>query len=176
MHKSKFVNKILAIFLIYSRDPVLPIDVKFSLAEREINETEVFDEEIFEAILASTARISREIHESATINITKAQDKQKEDFDRRHTSNSEIKVGDLILLRNNKRTVRKGGTISFAWLGPYIVSEITPKGVTTLKKRDGQILNVKCNLSQLKLYVEEKTADTGGDTIEFTLEVDNKKP
>ena len=176
MHKSKFVNKILAIFLIYNRDPVLPIDVKFSLAEREVNETEVFDEEMFEAILASTTRIRREIHESATINITKAQDKQKEDFDRRHTSNSEIKVGDLILLRNNKRRVRKGGTISFAWLGPYIVSEITPKGVTTLKKRDGQILNVKCNLSQLKLYVEEKTADTGGDATEFTVEVGNETP
>ena len=67
-------------------------------------------------------------------NIRKAQDKQKKDFDRRHLSNSEIKVGDLILLSNNKRKDRKGGKSSFAWLGPYIVSEITPKVVATLKK------------------------------------------
>ena len=40
-------------FWIYNRDSVLSLDVKFSLAESEVNETEVFDEETFEAILAS---------------------------------------------------------------------------------------------------------------------------
>ena len=64
-------------FLIYNRDSVLPIDVKFSLAEREVNEAEVFDEETFKTILASTIRIRRKIHESATSNIQRAQDKQK---------------------------------------------------------------------------------------------------
>ena len=29
---------------------------------------------------------------------------------------------------------RKGRKFSFAWLGHYIISKITPKGVTTLKK------------------------------------------
>ena len=91
-------------FLIYNRDPALPIDVKFSLTEGEVNETEVFDEKTFEAILISAIRIRGEIHESATSKIRKAQDKQtKKDFDRRHLSNNEIKVEDLILLRNNKR-------------------------------------------------------------------------
>ena len=61
------------------------------------------------------------------------------------------------------------------WLGLYIVFEITPKVVTTLKKRDGGILKVKYNLSQLKLYVEEKTADTFADTIEFTVAVDKEQ-
>ena len=36
-------------------------------------------------------------------------------------------------------------------------------------------MKVKYNLSQLKLYVEEKTADTGGDITEFTVAVDNQK-
>ena len=57
-----------------------------------MNETEIFDEETFEAILASATRIRGEIHEFAISNIRKAHDKQKEDFDRRHLSNSEIKV------------------------------------------------------------------------------------
>ena len=56
----------------------------------------------------------------------KAQGKQKR-LDQRHLSNSEIKVGDLILLRNDKRKYRMRGKFSFAWLRPYIVSEITPK-------------------------------------------------
>ena len=38
------------------------------------------------------------------------------------------------------------------------------------------MLRVKYNLSQLKLYVEEKTVDTGGDTTEFTVAVGNEKP
>ena len=90
--------------------------------------------------------------------------------------NSEIKVGDLILLHNNKRKDRKGGRFSFAWLGLYIFSKITPKRLTTLKKRHIEIPKVKCNLLQFKLYVEEKTADNGGDTTEFSMAVDNKKP
>ena len=82
---------------------------------------------------------------------------------------------DLIILCNNKRKDRKGGKFSFAWLGPYVVSEITPKGVTTLKKLDGEILKAKYNLSKLKLYAVEKTADSGSDTTEFTTVVDSEK-
>ena len=70
-------TKYLPFFLIYNRDPVLPIDVRFSLAEREVNEAEVFDEETFKTILASAIRIRRKIHESATSNIQRAQDKPK---------------------------------------------------------------------------------------------------
>ena len=33
---------------------------------------------------------------------------------------------------------------------------------------------LKYNFSQLKLYVEEKTVDTGSDTTEFTMAVDNE--
>ena len=35
-------------------------------------------------------------------------------------------------------------------------------------------MKVKYSLSQLKLYIEEKTADTSGDTIGFTVAVDSK--
>ena len=48
------------------------------------------------------------------------------------------------------------------------IFEVTPKGATTLKKRDNEILKLKCNLLQLKIYVEEKTTDTGGDMTEFS--------
>ena len=91
MRKSTFVNKILNIFIICNIDPVLPIDVKFSLTEREVNES--FDEETFEAILASNSCIPGEIHESAIGYIRKTQDNQMKNFVRRHLSNSKIKVG-----------------------------------------------------------------------------------
>ena len=85
-------------------------------------------------------------------------------------------MGDLILLRNSKRKDKKGGKFSFALLGPYIVSKNTPKGVTTLKTREGEILNVKYNFSLLRLYVNEKTDDTGGGSTKFTVAVDSEKP
>ena len=44
--------------------------------------TEIFNRETFQVIIASATRIRREIHESATSNIRKAQDKQKKDLDR----------------------------------------------------------------------------------------------
>ena len=55
------------------------------------------------------------------------------------------------------------------------------KGVTTLKNRDGALLKVKYNVSQLKPYVvpsEEKPADTIGTTeiIEPEDEFNGEKP
>ena len=76
---------------------------------------------------------------------------------------------DLILLRNNKRKDRKEGKFSFAWFSRYIVSEITLKGVPTLKKRNGEILKVKSTI----FHIEEKATDTGGNTTDFTVAVDN---
>ena len=70
--------------------------------QREVNVNEVFDEETFQAILVSATCIRGEIHETTTSNIRKTQDKQKKDFGRSYLSNSEIKVGDPILLGNNK--------------------------------------------------------------------------
>ena len=67
-----------------------------------MNEAEIFDEKTSEAILASAICMPGKFYESATSNIRKAQDKQR-DFDRCHLSNSEIKMGDLTLLNNNKR-------------------------------------------------------------------------
>ena len=54
----------------------------------------------------------------------------------------------------------KGENFSFAWLGLYIVSKVTPKRVATLKKQYGEILKVKYSLSQSKLYV---AADMAAD-------------
>ena len=39
-----------------------------------------------------------------------------------------------------------------------------------------KLQRLKYNLSQLKLYVEEKTADNGGDTTKYTVALYNEKP
>ena len=87
------------------------------------------EEKTFEAILISATRIRREIYESATSNIKKAQHKQNKDFARCHLSNSKIKVVDL----------------------------------------NDEILKVKSTI----FHIEEKATDTGGNTTDFTVAVDN---
>ena len=52
-------------------------------------------------MFASAACKRGEIYQFATSNIRKAQDMQQKDFDQSYLSNSEIKVGYLILLRSN---------------------------------------------------------------------------
>ena len=63
-------------FLLYNREPTLPIDVKHNLV-KENDLDEPFDKETFDAVLASATRIRQDIHNDAFININKAQKKQK---------------------------------------------------------------------------------------------------
>ena len=51
------------------------------------------------------------VHEDASKHISKAQEKQKRDYNRRHSLPCPIKVGDIVLLKNNKREDRKGGSL-----------------------------------------------------------------
>ena len=55
-------------------------------------QTKVLDKETSNTVLASVASIRRESHESASSNVKKAKETQKEDFDQCYLSTSEIKV------------------------------------------------------------------------------------
>ena len=50
---------------------------------------------------------------------------------------TEIKVDDIVLWKNNKQLDRKGGKLSQKCLGPYTVVNISDKEVAILKKRIG---------------------------------------
>ena len=82
--------------------------------------------ETFEAVLASAVKIRGGIIEEAGGNIKNVQEKQKRDYDRRHLSNTDIRIGDPVLLRNNRRQDRKGGKFTFKWLGPYFCVRYYP--------------------------------------------------
>ena len=65
-------------------------------------------------------------------------------------SKTEIKVDDIVLLKNNKQFYWKGGKFLQKWLGPYTVMNISDKGVVILKNASGVTLNNKYNIVQLK--------------------------
>ena len=98
--------------LLYNREPVLPIDVKYRLSSTEISKCdETFDKDIFDAVLTSCNVIREEVHKQAGENIKRAQEKQR-DYNISSVSN-DICIGAQVLLRNNKRNDRKVGKFCF---------------------------------------------------------------
>ena len=63
-------------------------------------------------------------------------------------------MDDIVLLQNNKRFDRKGRKFSKKWLGPYAVVNISDKGVVTLKNASRVTFQNKCNIVQLKRYIQ----------------------
>ena len=131
-------------FILYNREPILPVDLKYNLSSASAH-NEVLDQHMFDAVLSSAITIRSKIHEDASTNILEAQGKQKRDYDRRHNSTTIIRIGDKVLLRNNKRTNRKGGRFTYRWLGPYVVKDLAQKGLATLVSNKGVELK-KCTI------------------------------
>ena len=67
--------------------------------------------------------------EKITMNIAKAQKRQKKNDDARHTSKyNEIVEGSLVLLKNNKNNHRMGGKLEAKYIGPYEVVSLVSQG------------------------------------------------
>jgi len=88
--------------------------------------------------------------------IEKAQGKQKMEYESRKRKNVKsfhIHEGEEVLKANKRKEGRKGGRLEGNWNGPFLVKDITEKGVATLADKSGNILRQKTNVSQLKPYL-----------------------
>ena len=142
--------------LIYNHEPVLSIDVKQNQDKDESkkrenregdgDEEQPFDLNFFDAIFSSATKVRTTIADDAADNIKAAQKKQKRDYNSRHMSKTEIKIDDIVLLKNNKRFDRKGGKFSQKWLGSQAVMNISDKGVATLENASRVTFQNKYNI------------------------------
>ena len=99
--------------MLYNSEPVLHTDVKHKLergkeGEFQDENQEPFDIEYFDAVFKSATKVRTSIKDDAVENTKAAQKKQKRGFDRRHMSNPEIRVDDMVLMKNNKRIDQRG--------------------------------------------------------------------
>ena len=122
-------TKYFSFLVLYNREPVLPIDVKHKLdrekeGEIEDENQEPFDLEHFDAVFKSATKVRTSIKDDVAENIKAARKRQKRDYDRRDMSNPEIRVDDMVWMKNNKRIDLKGRKFSQEWLGPYTVTKI----------------------------------------------------
>ena len=105
--------------LMHNREPVLPIDMKNNLdkydnkerenTERDGDEGRPFNLEFLNTIFSSVTKVYTTIADNGADNFKAAQKNQKRDYDRRDMCKIEIKVDDIVLLKNNKRFDQKGG-------------------------------------------------------------------
>ena len=99
-------------FLLYNGEPILPVDVKYNPSSTTTPD-EPYDMEMSEAVLTAATAMREEVQNQVSANIKKAQEKQKNDFNSRHLSSVGIKIGDKVLVRNNKMFDRKGGKFTY---------------------------------------------------------------
>ena len=119
-------------FLLYNREPVLPVDIKYCLAigngyMHNSDENEPFEKELFDAVLSASMAMRENIHNRASENIQQAQEKQWRDYNQRHQVPNSITVRQTVLLMNQRRMTRKGGKFAYKFGGPYTVLQISEK-------------------------------------------------
>lgn len=103
-------------------------------------------------------------------NIELAKKNQKIDFESRKRKNVKsfaIHEGEEVMKANKRKEGRKGGRLEDNWLGPFVVKDISEKGVATLVDMSGTILSQKTNVSQLKPFRRRDTDKCGENMIFF---------
>ena len=75
-----------------------------------------------------------------------------------------IKAKDKVWLKSQKRLDRKGGKFSYKWLGPYVIGEVSKKGLCTLINQHGNELSKTYNVGLLKPYLDPVPRPYGGNT------------
>ena len=147
----KASTKFTPFFLFYNREPRLPLDLQLreSYEHTEIPKTQKqleHDVELLVTLKESYSKIAKQ-------NIERAQQRQKDDYDRRHnTSSSTFHVNDHVLLKNCKNDSRKGGKLDAKWNGPYVISQCLAKGRFILTNDTGLCLKQAIHASSLKRY------------------------
>ena len=92
------------------------------------------------------------IRQDAKSNVLLAQEKQKEQYDRKHCHLLKYRVGDSVLKKDFCRKKQKGGCMDFKWLGPYEIIKDVGKGFYALKNQESGRLIERIHGAHLKMY------------------------
>lgn len=180
--------------MIYNRAPVLPIDVDMQCedegidcfqdtdnqdTEKQVDDTKEtpceYDTKEYSALLSSILKIRELVHQRAIDNIHDSQDKQKADYDKRHsTYKNNFRCGDKVLLRNLRKADRKGGWAEANWKGPYIIDSLNKNTCVLHNCKTQKRMANKQNISNLKLFKEmEAPQSTAVDDVVIVGECDH---
>ena len=114
--------------VMFGQKAVLPVDYNSQESYDPEEALKAFDE----APLPDPADIEAHRNEMNVMvkeNIEKAQAKQKEQYDRKHTLAGSFAVGALVLKKDFTQKHRGGGALDYRWLGPYTITCSLGKGL-----------------------------------------------
>lgn len=141
-------------YMLYQKEMRLPIDVE---VEPFVSETEEdLLQEGIEQKLKTLLESRDKVFGQAAANITAAQTKQKEQYDKKHLQKKEIPLESQVLVENTRQKQRKGGKLQPRWLGPYAINKAIGKGVYELKSTKGKVLKTKVNATRLKIFSQRE--------------------
>ena len=154
--------------MLYGREPALPADAsnlhispgpkdsaddKTGTVDDDCDHTgSNKDTDGCERILRQMLSVKEQVFTSAATNISKAQERQKLDYDRRHIFKTEYKPGDKVLCKNLRRDDRTGSWKEAAWKGPYVIKEVHTNNSVTLLGKNQQALRKKIPVANLNRY------------------------
>ena len=143
-------------FLMFGRHPHLPIDVEYEAAN-SLEDPDLVEptEEDIEYALENLLSARMETKELASKNIKCAQQKQKEYYDWKHSSET-FEEGTEVLMENTAQKQRKGGKLADKFLGPYTINRHIGKGLYELRNKSGKVLQKKVNVNRLKRFNSNK--------------------
>ena len=136
--------------LMFGRKATLPIDVELQKASPEevCQKYHTLDEPNTTAILTEHAQLL----ETAKKNILVAQQKQKENYDRKHAKPERFQVNQLVLKKDFTSKKTKGGKLKERYLGPYAIAKVLPHGTYELAEPSNKSKTVRATGAHLKPY------------------------
>jgi hypothetical protein len=84
--------------------------------------------------------------------VKEAQEKQKQQHDRRGIRKPKFEIGEKVLLYEAWREKQWSGKLQNKWKGPYLIHEEFGNGAYKLKELDGRILKTPQNGEWLKKF------------------------
>lgn len=94
----------------------------------------------------------QEILDRAKENIIKAQQRQKEAYNKKHFCPPVYAIGSVVLKKDFTRKKRKGGKLDEKWLGPFKIDASLGRGLFRLKGIDTEEIIPRVNGVHLKPY------------------------
>ena len=138
--------------VMYGRIAKLPIDI----SESDICMKS--GEHVNPEILDTLENIHEEINSKVNDNIVIAQKRQKHNYDKRHSNNLRVSLGNTVYIKNSRRIHRMGSKLEPRWVGPYKVIEMLGKGRVRLENiKSGNKLKNVYNIANLKCYTHIKS-------------------
>jgi hypothetical protein len=131
--------------LMFGREARLPIDLTRAKYTSEQQEELSFDDKVKKML-----EMQKTLHDKARENIHNAQERQKKQYDAKHNSRTNLKVGDKVLVQEMKNEGRKGGKLDVQFKGPYVIAEDLGKGRFRLANEDGVTLKKSVNCHRIK--------------------------